>query len=624
MSSKTLGFQTEVKELLQLMIHSLYSNPDIFLRELISNSSDALDKLRFLAVSDASLLENDTELKITISWDAAKHTLTICDNGIGMNYDEVIVNLGTIAKSGTREFIQTLNQKDTKDMSLIGQFGVGFYSAFIVAKEVTVYTRKAGEAATQGVKWHSKGEGEFQIETTERTARGTEIVLSLRKESEQYADAWRLQSIIHQYSDHILFPIFLQQAAEEGKTAEFKQINSSQALWTRAKSELTEKEYQDFYHHISHDYRGALDYLHYHVEGKQQYTALLYIPEHQSQDLFQAERKNGLKLFIQRVFIMDNAGLLPNYLRFIKGVVDSSDLPLNISREILQVNPLSEKIKSGLTKKILQHLSKMAADDAEKYQKFWQQFGVVLKEGLTEDFEHQKEIAELLRFASTHLNQSEATIALKDYVSRMKADQEVIYYIIADQFTTAQNSPHLEIFRERGLEVLLLSDRIDEWMMAYLTEFEGKKFQSVTKGDLNLDTSNTRTPEATPAPEGFDSLLKQMTEALKDRIQAVRLSKRLKDSPACLVSDQEGMSLHLQRLMSESGHAMPASKPYLEINADHALIKQLQSETEDSKLIEWTEFLYDQALLAEGGNLQNPALFVKKMNNLILGGVFSQ
>lgn len=605
---QTLGFQTEVKALLQLMIHSLYSNQEIFLRELISNASDALDKLRFLSINEPSLSEGGSQFQITLTADKDKHILTLSDNGIGMSYDEIIQNLGTIAKSGTKEFIQSLSGDQNKDVNLIGQFGVGFYSAFMVSDDVTVYSRKAGLPAENGVKWHSKGDGQFQIETVKREARGTEIVIKLRKDAYDYAEESRIKHIVHQYSDHILFPIML----------DGKQINSTEALWTKSKADITDEQYQEFYHHISHDFHNALEWIHYHVEGKQQYMALLYIPEAQSPDLFHQERKNGLKLFIERVFIMDNAALLPHYLRFIKGVIDSSDLPLNISREILQANPMSEKIKTGLTKKILQTLSKMAEDSREKYEKFWTQFGMVLKEGVSEDFQHQKELLELLRFASTHSNEAAQTTSLKDYVGRMGKDQDTIYYIIADQFTTAQNSPHLEAFRDKGIEVLLLSDRIDEWMMAYLPEYEGKKFQSVTKGDIELNASDKDKKTDEPASSEFSSLLKQMSETLKDQVKEVRASKRLKDSPVCLVAEEAGLSLHLQRLMKDAGHAMPAVKPILEINEHHPVITQLLSITDETLMNEWTLFLYNQALLAEGGQLSNPALFVKQMNAFIL------
>lgn len=627
--TNTFSFQTEVKSLLSLMIHSLYSNRDIFLRELISNASDACDKLRFLGVSDSGLLEDNSNLKIRVDYDAKAATLSIADNGIGMNYEEVMENLGTIAKSGTKAFIETLSKSQTKDAHLIGQFGVGFYSAFMVAESVTVLTRKAGLPAHESVKWESKGEGEFQIEKTTVDNRGTTVILKLRDDAKEYLNTWRLQQIIHQYSDHILFPVLLRQEqpsqdeAAQGEAQQeaaprdaFKQANSAAALWTRSKNEISVEQYQEFYHHVSHDYSEALDWLHFQVEGKQQYTALLYLPKVRSQNLFMREQKNGLKLFIERVFIMDNAELLPNYLRFVKGVIDSSDLPLNVSREILQNNAISEKIKSGLTKKILQFLVKMAGSEAEKYREFWDQFGIILKEGLTEDFEHQKELAELLRFNSTASGEK---ITLKEYVGRMKSEQTKIYYIIADGLDTAQNSPHLEIFKKKGVEVLLLCDRVDEWMMSYLTEYEGKKFSSIAKGDIDLgETADESKPDENEDTK-FSSLLEQLKKILIEQVQDIRLSKRLTDSPACLVAEGEGMSLHLQRIMQEAGQAMPTMKPILELNPRHSLILRLLEEQNDEKIQDWAKFLYDQSLLAEGGTLKNPAFFVKQMNAFILG-----
>lgn len=611
--SQTFSFQTEVKSLLNLMIHSLYSNRDIFLRELISNASDACDKLRFLSVSDAKLLEVDADLKITINFDAKAKTISVRDNGIGMNYDEVMENLGTIAKSGTKAFIESLSKEQNADTNLIGQFGVGFYSAFMVADKVTVLTRKAGSNLAQGVKWESKGDGEFHIENKEVDARGTEIILHMRDDGKEYLNFWRLEQIIQQYSDHILFPILLRE--EDEKEVKFKQVNSASALWAQNKSDISPQQYQDFYHHLSHDYHDALDWLHFRVEGKQHYTALLYIPKVRNQNLFMRETETGLKLFIERVFIMNNAGLLPNYLRFVKGVVDSSDLPLNISREILQTNPLSEKIKTGLSKKILQFLSKMAETDSAKYQEFWTQFGVILKEGFGEDIEHQKELAELLRFNSTD---GVTQTSLKEYVARMKPDQKAIYYIIADQLATAENSPHLEIFKKKGIEVLLLIDRVDEWMMSYLTEFEGKKFHSIAKGDLELDESASEKKEEKQDDAKFLSLLEQLKKVLAEQVSVVRLSKRLTDSPVCLVADENGLSLHLQRIMQEAGQMMPNAKPAMELNPDHPLVEALLQEQDEAKIEEWAQFLYDQALLAEGGDLKNPGLFVKRMNKFIL------
>ncbi len=616
MTEKTFSFQTEVKSLLHLMIHSLYSNRDIFLRELISNASDACDKLRFLSVANSKLIEGEADLKITIDFNEQKGEISIKDNGIGMSYDEVMENLGTIAKSGTKAFVDALSKDETRDANLIGQFGVGFYSAFMVASNVTVLTRKAGLSAKEGVKWSSKGEGEFHIEHAEVDFRGTEVILKLRSDAKDYANYWRLQTIIHQYSDHILFPVLLKNdSAEEGKVGEFKQINSAAAIWTRNKNDITPEQYQEFYHHISHDYQNALDWLHFRVEGKQEYTALLYLPKVRSQNLFMRDAAHGLKLFIKRVFIMDNAELLPNYLRFVKGVVDSSDLPLNISREILQTNPLSDKIKSGLTKKILQFITKMAESDTDKYLEFWNQFGVVLKEGFAEDLEHHKELGVLLRFHSTH---QDSLISLQDYLSRMQVDQKSIYYLIADGLDTAENSPHLEIFKKKGIEVLLLTDRVDEWMMSYFNEFEGKKFASINKGDVDLG----ETPEEKKAEEAqdtkFSSLLAQLNKILEEQVKGVRLSRRLTDSPVCLVAEEGGFSLHLQRMMQEAGQMLPAVKPTMEINAEHPLIQKLLAEQSEEQVNEWAMFLYDQALLAEGGNIKNPGLFVKRMNTFIL------
>ena len=615
MSQKTFSFQTEVKSLLQLMVHSLYSNRDIFLRELISNSSDACDKLRFLAVSDSKLLESDSELKVTIDFDEKAKTLSVKDNGIGMTYDEVMENLGTIAKSGTKAFVDALSKEQTKDAHLIGQFGVGFYSAFMVAEEVTVLTRKAGVAAKEGVKWESSGEGDFNITTVDLPARGTEVILKLRSDAADYLNQFRLQNIIHQYSDHILFPILLKQEDPETKNVSLKQVNSAAAIWTRSKSEITDEQYQEFYHHVSHDYQPAMDWLHFQVEGKQQYSALLYIPKVRNQNLFMRETKNGLKLFIERVFIMDNADLLPSYLRFIKGVLDSTDLPLNISREILQQNPLTEKIKSGLTKKVLQFLKKLAESDVTKYNEFWDQFGLILKEGMAEDVENQKALSDLLRFDTT---QSGDKASLQEYVSRMQKDQKGLYYLVADSKATALNSPHLEIFKQKGIEVLLLTDRVDEWMMAYLTEYEGHKFLSIAKGDLDLGEAAEESKQDKAEEAGFESLLQQLQTILLEQVKSVRLSKRLTDSPVCLVTDEDGMSLHLQRMMQEAGQMLPATKPIMELNAKHPLITKLLAEQDESLVKEWGLFLYDQALLSEGGNIQDPALFVKRMNLFIL------
>ena len=627
--SQTYSFQTEVKQLLQLMIHSLYSNKEIFLRELISNASDAEDKLRFLSVAEPELLEHDPEFKIIVDFDAEAKTLTIRDNGIGMNEAEVIENLGTIAKSGTRQFLNTLDQDNSKAMNLIGQFGVGFYSAFMVAEQVTVLTRKAGLEKKQGVCWESKGDGEFSIRTCTRDARGTDVILHLRKDETELLNYWRLQSIIHKYSDHITFPILLKNDKdletdkEKTEKPEFTQVNSAKALWTRPKNEISNEEYEEFYKHVSHDYQAPLTHLHFKVEGKQEYTALLYIPSARPFDLFERERKSGLKLFIERVFIMDNADILPGYLRFVKGILDSSDLPLNVSREILQKNPLTDKIKSGLTKKILGLLEKMAQDEPEKYQIFYQNFGIILKEAFTEDLEHQQEIKALLRFSSTLDDNETPKIALSDYVKRMPTEQKYIYYIINDNFNAAKNSPHIEIFRKKGIEVLLLSDRVDEWMMAYLKDYEGKQFKSITKDDLSTDEiikENNETLEENKTEEQAEtaSLLTQMKTILATKVKEVKTSKRLTDSPSCLVSDAGGMSLHLQRLMQEAGQMLPQSQPILEINVDHPLIKNLLcKKTATSTIEDWTYLLYEQALLAEGGQLDDPGSFVKRLNKLI-------
>ncbi len=611
--ANTFSFQAEVKSLLKLMIHSLYSNRDIFLRELISNASDACDKLRFLSVSDPHLLEGGSDLKITVDFDAKAKTLSVQDNGIGMTADEVIENLGTIAKSGTKAFLDALSKKEAQDSHLIGQFGVGFYSAFMVAEKVTVITRKAGLKSTDGVKWESIGEGEFKIEPTESAERGTQVILHLRQDADGYLNMWRLQEIIRQYSDHILVPILLRE--DDEKEVKFKQANSGAALWAGNKNEITPTEYQDFYRHISHDFHDALDWLHFQVEGKQQYTALLYLPKVRSQDMFMREQKHGLKLFIERVFIMDNADLLPNYLRFINGVVDSSDLPLNVSREILQTNPLSEKIKTGLVQKILQFLKKMAEKEASKYQEFWGQFGVILKEGLTEDFQHQKELAELCRF---HSSLSQEITSLKEYVARMKPEQKEIYYIIAENRTTAENSPHLEIFKKKGIEVLLLIDRVDEWAMSYLKEYAEKKLLSIAKGDIDFAGSQEEKEAEVEQDKKFHSLIAQLQKILESQVKTVRLSKRLTDSPSCLIADEEGLSLHLQRMMESAGQTLPSSKPILEINAQHELIQKLLTLQAEDEIQTWAVFLFDQALLAEGGILSNPALFVKKMNHFIL------
>lgn len=620
--TETFGFQTEVKQLLQLMIHSLYSNKEIFLRELISNASDAEDKLRFLSVENPMLLENDPELKITIDFDKDAKTLSIKDNGIGMNRLEVIENLGTIAKSGTKQFLTALNQDKNKDVHLIGQFGVGFYSAFMVANKVVVNSRKAGTLHDDGVTWNSTGDGEFTVQNISRPERGTEVILHLRDEDLELLNQFRLENIIHKYSDHIMFPIMLkaEPTSEGPEQPEFNKINSTQALWTLPKNQISDTEYQDFYKHISHDFQNPLTWLHFKVEGKQEYNALLYIPSAPPFDLFERERKSGLKLFIERVFIMDNAEILPNYLRFVKGIVDSNDLPLNVSRELLQKNQLIDKMRANMTKKLLAQLKKMYEDNPEQYKEFYKNFGIVLKEGIAEDMENQKDIAELLRFCSTHETQSQPSVSLADYIKRMVEGQKHIYYIISDNFNAAKNSPHLEIFSKKNLEVLLLSDRVDEWMMAYLREYEGKPFISVTKSNADLEDFRDKKAQETDnqavKPE-MALFLKQIKDILGEQVKEVRASQRLTDSLSCLVADSDGMSLHLQRLMQQAGQMVPQSAPILEINTDHALISRILGENDADMINDWSNLLYEQALLAEGGQLNDPGAFVKRINKYL-------
>lgn len=624
--TEKLGFQAEVKQLLHLVTHSLYSNKEIFLRELVSNASDALDKLRFEALSDNALYENDSDLKIFAEFDAKKHTITIRDNGIGMNREEVIQNLGTIAKSGTKDFLQALTGDQAKDANLIGKFGVGFYSSFVVADKVIVKTRRAGTLINQGVMWESDGTGEYTISNIEKENRGTEVILYLKKDEDEFLNGWRLRNIIQKYSDHILFPIMMQKELSEedkktSKEPEYEMVNRATALWTLPRQEIKHEEYKELYKHISHDYDDPLFYSHNRVEGKFEYISLLYIPNHAPFDLWQREHRQGLKLYAQRVFIMDDAeNILPNYLRFVRGIIDSKDLPLNVSREILQNNKVIENIKSGVVKRVLDMLDKISINDKEKYTKFWNTFGQVMKEGPVEDFANKERIAKLLRFSTTHTDTAEQNVSLDDYISRMKDGQEKIYYITADSFLAAKNSPHLEIFRKKGLEVLLLSDRIDEWLVTHLTEYNGKQLQSIAKGDLDIGKlqDSTEKEKQEETKKTFKSVLEQMQKVLADKVQEVRISDRLTDSPTCIVSSEDAMSIHLQRIMQASGHQMPASKPILEINPEHDLIKHLKDEQDDTRFAEWTEILFGQALLAEGGQLENPADYVKKMNKLLL------
>lgn len=621
---ETRGFQSEVKQLLHLMIHSLYSNKEIFLRELISNASDAADKLRFRALSAPELYEGDGELRVRLSSDKEKRTLTLSDNGIGMRRDEVIDNLGTIAKSGTKSFLESLGSDQAKDSQLIGQFGVGFYSAFIVADKVTVRTRAAGASADEGVFWESAGEGDYTIADITKAERGTEITLHLREGEDEFLDDWRLRSIIGKYSDHIALPVEILSRTEgegdEGSTESWEKINKAQALWTRSKSEVTEDEYKAFYKHIAHDFTDPLTWSHNRVEGKQEYTSLLYIPAQAPWDMWNRDHKHGLKLYVQRVFIMDDAEqFMPNYLRFVRGLIDSNDLPLNVSREILQDSRITQNLRGALTKRVLQMLEKLAKDDAEAYQKFWQQFGLVLKEGPAEDSANKESIAKLLRFATTQSDSAAQTVSLEEYVSRMVEGQEKIYYITADSYAAAKSSPHLELFRKKGIEVLLLSDRIDEWMMSYLTEFDGKPLQSVSKADEALDKladeENEQQKEAEKALEPFVDRVKTL---LGDRVKEVRLTHRLTDTPAIVTTGADEMTTQMAKLFAAAGQQAPEVKYIFELNPDHSLVKRASAVSEDEHFAEWVELLLDQALLAERGTLEDPNQFIRRMNQLLL------
>jgi molecular chaperone HtpG len=632
---ETFGFQTEVKELLQLMIHSLYSNKEIFLRELISNSSDAADKLRFESLSNPDLLKEDSDLKIFVEFDAKSKMLTVRDNGIGMSREDVIEHLGTIAKSGTKQFVSSLTGDQAKDSQLIGKFGVGFYSAFMVADKIVVNTRKAGLAADTAVRWESKGDGSYSVENITKASRGTEVVLHLKKEEEDLLSDWRLRGIITKYSDHVSFPIMMEKTADlsedkdakakkEDAAPEFEAVNKATALWTRSKSEITDEEYKEFYKHVGQDYQDPLTWVHNKVEGKHEYTSLLYIPTNAPFDLWDRDRKSGLKLYIKRVFVMDNADLLPPYLRFVKGLIDSDDLPLNVSREILQSNALVEKIKAGSVKKVLNTLTKMAKNEPEQYAKFWKAFGAVMKEAPGEDTANKEQVAKLLRFSTTTTDSEEQTVSLEEYVSRMKEGQKHIYYVTAENFASAKSSPHLEIFRKKGVEVILLSERVDEWLVSHLAEFDGKKLHSVAKGELDLGDADTeeakKEEKAHKAQEkDFESVVKQMTEVLGDKVKEVRVTHRLTDSPACVVVDDAAMSMNLQRMMAAAGQAMPMPKPIFEINPDHDLVSTLKGEQDDAKFADWTNLLFGQSMLAEGGQLEDPASFVSLMNKVLKG-----
>ena len=625
---ETLEFQTEVRQLLNLMIHSLYSNKEIFLRELVSNASDAADKLRFEALTDDALFEGDSDLKIEVSYDKDARTITVRDNGVGMSRQEVMDNLGTIAKSGTRQFFESLTGDQAKDARLIGQFGVGFYSAFIVADKVTVTTRRAGLTAEHGVHWESAGEGDYSLETVETARRGTEVVLHLREGEDEFLDSYRLRSIIRKYSDHISIPIQMPKAGgdEEGEEAEKKDewetVNSASALWARSKQDITDEEYKEFYKHVGHDFEDPLAWLHNRVEGRQEYTSLLYLPKRAPFDLWDRERRHGIKLYVRRVFIMDDAEhLMPNYLRFVRGVIDSDDLPLNVSREILQHNKLIESIRSASVKRVLDHLESMAKDEPEQYAGFWKEFGRVLKEGPAEDFANRERIAKLLRFVSTQSAGDEQDVSLDDYLGRMKEGQEKIYYITADSLAAAKHSPHLEVFRKKGIEVLLLADRVDEWMISYLHEYAGKSLASVAKGDLDLGKleDEAEKEQAEKVAEASKDLVERLGKALSERVKEVRASHRLTDSPSCLVLDEHEMAMHMQRLLKEAGHAVPASRPILEVNPEHPLVTRLKDEQDEARFGDWATILFEQAVLAEGGQLEDPVSYVHRINQALLG-----
>ncbi|SOD16318.1 molecular chaperone HtpG [Nitrosomonas ureae] len=628
-TKEQLSFQAEAKQLLKLMIHSLYSNKEIFLRELISNASDAADKLRFEALTDAALYESDSDLRIRVSYDTNERTISISDNGIGMSRQEVIDHIGTIAKSGTREFFNSLTGDQVKDAHLIGQFGVGFYSAFIIADKVTLITRRAGLTAEHGVRWESSGEGDYTLETVEKSTRGTEIILHLRKEEDEFLNGMRIRNIVRKYSDHITLPIVMKKeewSQEESKNKildEDETINQANALWARSKNEITTEQYNEFYKHVAHDFEPPLAYVHARVEGKQDYTQLLYIPARAPFDLFDRERRHGIKLYVQRVFIMDDAEkLLPNYLRFVRGVIDSNNLPLNVSREILQESKDIDSIRAGVVKKILgliEDLSKHEDDDGkEKYKTFYREFGQVLKEGVGEDFSNRECIAKLLRFVTTSSDSDEPTVSLETYLQRMKEGQEKIYYVTADSLKAAKYSPHLEVFRKKDIEVFLLSDRVDEWLVSNLTEFEGKPLQSVAKGGLDLGNLEdaTEKEEREKETNAFQELTEKMKEALSEQVKDVRVTFRLTESPACLVADTYDMGGNLERLLKSAGQKIQHTKPILEINPHHPMVQRLNTEVENFE--DWSQILFDQALLAEGGQLEDPAAFVKRLNELLL------
>ncbi|MGF6199673.1 molecular chaperone HtpG [Pseudomonas laurylsulfatiphila] len=623
---ETLGFQTEVKQLLHLMIHSLYSNKEIFLRELISNASDAVDKLRFEALAKPELLEGGAELKIRVSFDKDAKTVTLEDNGIGMSREDAITHLGTIAKSGTADFMKHLTGDQKKDSHLIGQFGVGFYSAFIVADKVDVYSRRAGSAASEGVHWSSKGEGDFEVATIDKAERGTRIVLHLKSGEDEFADGWRLRNIIKKYSDHIALPIELPKevAAAEGEekpAVEWETVNRASALWTRPRTEIKDEEYQEFYKHIAHDFENPLSWSHNKVEGKLEYSSLLYVPTRAPFDLYQREAPKGLKLYVQRVFVMDQAeSFLPLYLRFIKGVVDSNDLSLNVSREILQKDPIIDSMKSALTKRVLDMLEKLAKNEPEQYKGFWKNFGQVMKEGPAEDFANKEKIAGLLRFASTHGDDGEQVVGLAEYLARAKEGQDKIYYLTGETYAQVKSSPHLEVFRKKGIEVLLLTDRIDEWLMSYLSDFDGKSFVDVARGDLdlgNLDSEEDK-KAAEEVAKSKEGLVERLKTALGESVAEVRVSHRLTDSPAILAIGEQDLGLQMRQILEASGQKVPDSKPIFEFNPAHPLIEKLDNEQSDERFGDLSHILFDQAALAAGDSLKDPAAYVRRLNKLLV------
>ncbi len=626
-ASQTLGFQAEVKQLLHLMIHSLYSNKEIFLRELVSNASDACDKLRFEAIDQPSLLDGEGELHVRVDFDKTARTITISDNGVGLSRDEAVANLGTIARSGTREFFSKLTGDKQKDAQLIGQFGVGFYSSFIVADKVTVRSRRAGAPADQGIVWESDGQGEFTIASADKATRGTDVVLHLRADEDEFLSGWKLREVLRRYSDHISLPVQMlkeewdKEKSEQVKKDEWESVNQANALWTRSKSDVSDEQYREFYKHVSHDFDDPLAWTHNRVEGRSEYTQLLYIPKHAPFDMWDRDARRGVKLYVKRVFIMDDAEqMLPSYLRFVRGVIDSADLPLNVSRELLQESRDVKAIREGSTKRILSLLEDLAENKKEDYATFWTEFGQVLKEGTGEDSANIDRIAKLLRFASTHEDSDAQTVTLADYISRFKDGQDKIYYVTADSYTAGRNSPHLEIFRKKGIEVLVLWDRVDEWMLSHLREFDGKQLVSVAKGGLDLEAlaDEQEKKHQTEVAEQFKPLVERLQESLKDRVKEVRVTLRLVDSPSCVVVGQNDLSPHLQRMLKAAGQAAPNVLPVLEINPEHALVKRIQSATDES-FGEWANLLFEQAMLADGAQLPDPTAFVRRVNNLLLG-----